>query len=379
MEFRFSDEQHLIRDSAAAFFSEVSSSTAVREAMASELGYDRTVWQRLCQELGCQAISIPEAYGGLGLGYVELAIVLEQMGRTLACSPFFATVCLAVPTLLLAADEPQKQRYLPAIAAGELTATLAYTGPQAARNGGQWGIESIGATCRPVAEGYQLEGCLRYVIDGHNADLLLIAARGELGVSLFALDADHPGIERRWLPGMDQTRRQGEIHLHQVIVPASQRLGSEGDAWPQLQQVIALAKVALAAEQLGVARRTLDMSVDYLQQREQFARPLAGFQALKHKAADMLLKCELTHAAVYYAACVAEQATPELEEAAAMAKATASDAAFFNAGSAIQLHGGVGFTWEYDVHLYFKRAKASELYLGNGAQQRELIARLLLD
>lgn len=393
MEFRFSDEQNMIRDTAAGFLRDVSTSAAVREAMATEAGYDPALWQRICQELCFQAISVPEEYGGMGLGHVELAAVLEQMGRVLLCSPFFSTVCLGVNSLLLAGTQEQKQHYLPAIVDGSLTATLAWTGPQAARNGGRWGCEAVTATWQTVRDGYRLDGELRYVIDGHSADLLIIAARapgsqGAVGISLFAVPSDTPGIVRQWLPTMDQTRHLAKITLSGVQLPASALMGTAGQGAVTLTNLTDLAKVCLAAEQMGAAQQVLDMSVAYMQERVQFGRPISSYQALKHKAADMKLKCEVARSAVYYAACVAQEAlsptgdqqvASELHEAAAMAKGYCSDTLFFNAGNAIQLYGGVGFTWEYDVHLYFKRAKASELYLGNGAAQRELIAGLLLD
>lgn len=393
MEFRFTDEQKMIRETAESFLQDVSTSEAVRKAMATEAGYDPDLWQRICTELCFQAITIPEEFGGMGLGFVELAAVLEQMGRTLLCSPFFSTVCLGAHSLLVAGTEAQQAEYLPLIVEGSLTATLAYTGAKAAHGGGNWGADAVQVTCKKLDEDYVLNGTLRYVIDGHTADLLVIAARaenstGENGISLFAVPASLKGITRRWLPTMDQTRHQADIVLDNVIVPASALMGEEGNSWPQLQTIISLAKIAVAAEQMGGAQEILDKTVAFTQERVQFGRSIASFQAIKHKAADMMLKCEVARSAVYYAACVAQEAmsadgdatiAAELDEAAAMAKCYCSDTFFFNAGNAIQMYGGVGFTWEYDVHLYFKRAKASELFLGNGAQQRELIAQMLLD
>lgn len=393
MEFRLTDEQHMVRETAKAFLADVSSSEHVRRAMTHSHSYDPDVWQRLCTELYVQAITIPEQYGGLGLSYVDLAIVLEQMGRKLFCSPFMATVGLATNALLLAASEAQKQRLLPAIAEGSQTATLAWTGPEAARAGGSWGAEAISATWTRTADGYQLDGELRYVIDGDTADSLIVAARapgssGTEGISLFVVPAESVGLERIWTPTMDQTRRLASLTLTQVHATTDQRLGEEGNAWPQLQKTLSLAKISLAAEQLGAASEALDMAVAYTMEREQFGRVIAGYQAVKHKAADMKLKAEVACSAVYYAACVASEVldpegqqhvAAELDEAAAMAKGYCSDTVFFNAGSALQLFGGVGFTAEYDIQLYFKRAKASELYLGNGAAQREQIAAMLLD
>ncbi|OEY66324.1 acyl-CoA dehydrogenase family protein [Marinobacter sp. X15-166B] len=393
MEFRLTDEQYMVRDTAQAFLADASSSGQVRRAMTAARSYDPAVWQRLCTELYVQAVTIPEAYGGLGLGYVDLAIVLEQMGRKLFCSPFMATVGMATNALLLVASDEQKQRWLPAIAEGTQTATLAWTGPQAARAGGSWGAEAVSATWTATAEGYQLDGDLRYVIDGDTADLLIVAARtpgssGSEGIGLFVVPASSAGVERQWTPTLDQSRRLANLTLRGVSVAADQCLGVAGEGWPQLQKILALAKVSLAAEQLGVASEALDMAVNYTLEREQFGRAIASYQAVKHKAADMKLKAEVACSAVYYAACVASEVlapdgdvniAAELDEAAAMAKGYCSDTVFFNAGSALQLFGGVGFTAEYDIQLYFKRAKASELYLGNGAAQREQIAAMLLD
>ena len=393
MEFRLTDEQYMVRESAQAFLADVSSPQQVREAMTQAASYDPAVWQRLCNELCLQAITIPEEYGGLGMSYVYLVIVLEQMGRTLLCSPFLATTAFATNAIVLSASDAQKQQLLPAIAEGSCTATLAWTGPQTARMGGTWGAQAISATYQANDSGYVLDGEFSYVLDGDTADLLIIAARapgssGTQGVSLFAVPANTAGVDATWTPSMDQTRRQAKISLNAVAVATDMRLGEEGQAWPQLQKTLALAKIALAAEQSGIAAKTLEMAVDYTMEREQFGRAIASYQAVKHKAADMKLKAEVACSAVYYAACVASEVlapegdavlAAELEEAAAMAKGYCSDSAFYNAGNALQLFGGVGFTAEYDIQLYFKRAKASELYLGHGAAQRELIAAMLLD
>jgi len=385
MDFSFTEEQQMIRDTAEAFLAEVSTSEAIRAAMITERGYDPALWQRITSEMYWQAIHIPEQYGGMGLGYVELVAMLEQMGRYLLCSPFFSTVCLGTNALLIAGSEQHKADYLARICDGSLTATLAYTG-----SGGHWGSDAVQVIAGKQGQNYQLNGTLRYVPDGHTADLLIIAARtagsaGDEGISLFALPAASAGVTRRYLPTMDQTRKQAEISLDNVSVPASALMGEEAKAWPQLQKIIQLATIAVAAEQMGGAQQVLDATVAYTKERVQFGRPVAGFQAVKHRAAEMMLKTEVSRSAVYYAACIAEEALHggplaiELEEAASVAKAYCSDAYFQNAGDAIQLHGGVGFTWEYDVHLYFKRAKSSEIFLGNAAIHRENIARLLLD
>jgi alkylation response protein AidB-like acyl-CoA dehydrogenase len=384
MDFKFTEEQLMIRSTAEAFLAEVSSSAAVRAAMATEQGYDPALWRRLCAEMYWQATHIPEQFGGLGLGYVELVAMLEQMGRYLLCSPFFSTVCLATNALLVAASEEQKARYLPQVIAGK-TATLAYTG-----SNGRWDAAAVEGTCERRGDQFVLNGCWRYVPDGHSADLLVIAARepgseGESGISLFVVAADAAGIQREWLPTMDQTRKQAQLRLDGVLVDAMDMLGEAGEAWPQLEKVIDLARVAVAAEQVGGAQQALDATLAYIGERVQFGRSIASYQAVKHRAADMMVQVEAGRSAIYYAACAAEEAMSgaslggELAEAAAVAKAWCSDAYFFNAANGIQLHGGVGFTWEYDIQLYFKRARSSETFLGNSALHREKIASMLLD
>lgn len=386
MEFAFSDEQNMIRESAEGFLADVSDSAAVRAAMSSETGYDQRLWQRLCGEMGWPAIHIPEAYGGLGLGFVELAILLEQMGRRLLCSPFFATACLATPALLLAASEEQKARWLPLLAEGSLTASLAYVA------GHGCGVEAVAATARSEGEGFVLDGVLRQVVDGHSAGLLIIAARtsgsrGAEGISLFVLNAATTGVSRHLKPTLDQTRKLAEVELRQVYVGADALLGELGQGAALLECVLQLACAAQAAEQVGGAQQSLDLTLAYTAERQQFGRAIASFQAIKHRAADMMLQVECARSAAYYAACVAQEAlaqqgdplvAAELPMAAASAKATCSEAFFHCAAEAIQLHGGVGFTWEYDPHLYFKRARASEAFLGAPSWHRERIASALL-
>ncbi len=385
MEFSFTEEQKMIRDTAQAFLAEVSSSPAIRSAMDTEQGFDPQVWQRICEEMYWQAIHIPEEYGGMGLGYVDLVVMLEQMGRYLLCSPFFSTVCLATNALIIAGNDAQKQHYLTQICEGRLTATLAYTG-----NNGQWDATAVQGVATEQGDDYVLNGTYRYVLDGHTAQLLIVAARsegsrGEQGISLFAIDADSAGVTRSWLPTMDQTRKQAEIVFDNVRVSRSQLMGEAHTAWPHLNKVLQLATVAIAAEQVGGSQQVLDLTVEYSKERVQFGRPIAGFQAVKHQAADMMLRTEVARSAAYYAACVADEALSdgvlagELSEAASVAKAYCSEGYFKNAATALQLHGGVGFTWEYDVHLYFKRAKSSELLFGDAAYHREHVATLLLD
>ncbi|WP_342244978.1 acyl-CoA dehydrogenase family protein [Pseudomonas sp. OTU5201] len=381
MEFAFSDEQEMIRESAESFLADVSDSAAVRAAMATELGHDPELWKRLCNEMVWPAIHIPEQYGGLGLGFVELAILLEQMGRRLFCSPFFASACLATPALLLGGSEEQKACWLPQLADGSLTATLAFASNN--RNG----LDAVQASYRVEGSGFVIDGCLRQVVDGHSAGLLIVAARGRQGIGLFAVPAETPGVHRRFTPTLDQTRKLAEVEFSQVYLPAEAHLGEPGQGGELLEQVLQLACVALAAEQVGGAQQALDLTLAYTAERQQFGRAIASFQAIKHRAADMMLEVECARSAVLYAACVAEETlapngdkgvAAELPLAAALAKSRCSEAFFHCAAESIQLHGGVGFTWEYDPHLYFKRARASEALFGAPSWHRERIAAALL-
>jgi alkylation response protein AidB-like acyl-CoA dehydrogenase len=297
------------------------------------------------------------------------------MGETLLCSPFFATVCLAAQAVLAAGTEEQKQRYLEPLAAGEVRAALATAEPGLAH-------DEIALVARRDGDGYRLDGIKRYAIDGHSADWIVVSARapgthGDDGVSLFAVDGDSAGLERRALPTMDMTRRQAELRFSSVRVPESARLGEEGAGAAPLRRALDLGAVALAAESVGGAQRCLDLSVAYAKEREQFGRPIGSFQAIKHKCADMMVKVETARSAVYYAACAAAEQARDLPVAASLAKAYCSEAYYHCAAESIQIFGGVGFTWEYDPHLYFKRARASESLLGTPAWHRERVARAI--
>jgi alkylation response protein AidB-like acyl-CoA dehydrogenase len=377
MDFAFTEEQQALRRTLRQFLSIRSSSGRVRAAMASETGYERETWERLGGELGLTALIVPEAYGGAGLGAVELSAVMEEMGRTLLCAPFFSTVALATNAILLAGGEAQKAELLPSIAEGTTTATLAFT-----EESGRWDARAIEAVATRDGGDFVLHGTKTYVIDGHTADLIVVAARapgsaGAEGVSLFAVPAATAGVSRRALPTLDMTRKQAEIRLAGARVPASALLGEEGGAWPAIAETLDRAVVALAAEQVGGADRCLDMAVEYAKVRVQFGRPIGSFQAVKHKCADMLLRAESARSASYYAAWAAAAGAPERSTAAALAKVYCSEAYFFCAAENIQIHGGVGFTWEHDAHLYFKRARASGAMLGDAGHHRERVAQAL--
>lgn len=368
------EDRVLIRESARSFLADHSTSANVRRWMATDLGYDRTLWERVAGELGWPGVPIAEEQGGLGLGWSEIALLMEEMGARLFCSPFFATVCLAGTAIRLGGSNAQKSEWLPAIADGSLTAALAATERGGGNDGG-----GIAAKARRDGDGFVLDGVKRFVIDGYSADLLIVAARkpgseGESAVSLFGIPAETAGISRSPLPTLDQTRRQAEVVLTDVKVPDTALIGAEGEGWSILARTLDLGAVALAAEQAGGARRCLELTVDYVKERVQFGRPIGSFQAIKHRCADMMVQVESALNAAHHAAAAADAGDADFPLLAAMAKAYCSDAFFACAADSIQLHGGVGFTWEYDPHLYFKRARASAQLLGDSRAHRERIA-----
>jgi alkylation response protein AidB-like acyl-CoA dehydrogenase len=377
MEFSFSEGQNELRRAARRFLEVASAEDRVRAAMATKQGYDSAVWKQLSDELAWTALTIPEAHGGLGMSYLDLHPLMEEMGRALLCSPFFSTVCLGVNALLLGGNDDQKQRYLPTIAAGATTATLAY-----AETNNRMDAEGVQTTFARNGAGYVLRGDKRYVLDGHTADVIIVAARAEQRsgaqrVSLFLVPSSAQGLRRAWTPTMDQTRRLASVTLNDVAVPREALLGEEGQGWELCERTLDLARIALAAEQVGAAEKCLDMSVEYAKVRHQFGRPIGSFQAIKHKCANMLMRIESARSAAFYASALASQGETDLQEAASSAKAYCSDTFFHCAAENIQIHGGIGFTWEHGAHLYFKRAKAAEVLLGDPAFHRERVARCM--
>ena len=367
MNFAFSEEQDELRRAVRRFLDDKSPMTEVRRLMETTEGYDPAVWQQMGSQLGLQGLAVPEEYGGSGFGYVELIVVLEEMGASLLCAPYFSTVALAANCLLSTADESAKKDLLPGIASGETIATLAFT-----EDSGRWDLDGVTLEARGSAGDWKLHGHKMFVVDGHTASLVLVAARTGAGVSIFAVEGDAAGLNRTPLATMDQTRKQARLEFDGT--PA-RLVGEEGSGGPVLSRTLDLAAVALAAEQVGGAQRCLDMSVEYAKTRIQFGRPIGSFQAIKHKCADMLLEVESAKSAAYYAGWAAAEDSEELPVVASLAKSYCSEAYFHAAAENIQIHGGIGFTWEHDAHLYFKRAKSSELLLGDPTYHRELLAQ----
>jgi alkylation response protein AidB-like acyl-CoA dehydrogenase len=372
MQFSFTAEQEEFRSVLRRFLEDKSPPTVVRRLMETETGWDRASWRDLNQQLGLSAVHIPEAYGGQGFGAVELGIVLEEMGRALLCSPFFASTVLAATAIMHAGTEAQKRALLPAIADGDSIATLAFTEPN-----GRWDAAGIEMTATPAGGKFLLDGVKSFVLDGHSADLIIVVARrpgstGDNGLSFFSLAGDAAGLSRRALKVMDPTRKQARLEFGAV---EADLLGTEGDGAAAVGKTMTLAAVCLANEMVGGAEKLRQSALDYANLRVQFGRSIASFQSMKHKQADMLVDVELAKSAAYYAAAAAAEDDPELPALASLAKACAADAYMQTAIHTIQIHGGIGFTWDNDTHLWFKRAKSSEVFLGDPAWHRELMMR----
>jgi alkylation response protein AidB-like acyl-CoA dehydrogenase len=372
MQFSFTSEQEEFRSILRRFLEDKSPAVAVRRLMETETGWDRSAWHDLNQQLGLTAIHIPEAYGGQGFSFVELGIVLEEMGRALLCAPYFATMALAATAIINAGTEQQKRELLPSIADGGCIATLAFTEPN-----GRWDATGVEATATPSSGRFRLDGVKSFVLDGHTSDLIVVLARrpgstGNDGLSFFTVPGDSPGLTRRALKVLDPTRKQARLEFRSV---EADLLGEAGAAAAPFARTMSQAAACLANEMVGGAERLRQSALDYANLRVQFGRSIASFQSMKHKQADMLVDVELAKSAAYAAASAAADDDPDLPAIASLAKAAASDAYMQTAISTIQIHGGIGFTWDNDTHLWFKRAKSSEVFLGDPAWHRELMMR----
>ncbi len=376
MDFGFSEEQEMLRSSARDFLAKEAPMTYVRKMMDDERGYTDDLWRKMA-ELGWMGLVLPEEFGGSGLDFVDMVVVLEEMGRAVLPGPFFSTVILAGIAIAEGGTAKQKSTHLPKIADGSLKATLAQLEPSA-----RWDAEGIELTARSEGGGWVLDGTKLFVPDANVADLFVVAGRapgskGSDGVSLFLVDAKAPGVTVTMLKTMDQTRKLGEVTFKGVKVAADALLGTAGGGWKLLERVADRGKVGLAAEMCGGAQRVLEMSVEYAKVREQFGKPIGSFQAIQHKCANMLVEVESSKSITYYAAWAVANDVAEAPLAAAMAKAYTSDAYRHTAGEGIQIHGGIGFTWEHDMHIFFKRAKSSEVTFGDATWNREIVARLI--
>jgi alkylation response protein AidB-like acyl-CoA dehydrogenase len=363
------EELDELREAVREFLVAKSPETAVRAAIQNGGRHDPAVWDQMARQLRLPGLALPSDYGGDGFGLTELEVVLEEMGAALLCSPFFATVVLAAQALLASADEAACVRYLPGIAAGQTIATLA-----AAEGNASWDPAMVATRAERTADGWALTGKKSFVIDGAIADLVLVVARSTAGPSLFAVDRGAPGLCAAPMTTLDPTRPMATLIFDQA--PAV-LIGAEGQGGRLMSRVLDLACVALGAEQAGGARQCLQMSAGYARTRFQFGRPIGSFQAVKHKCADMLVRVELAEAAAREAARLADEAAPEFGVAAATAHICCSQAYLFAATENIQVHGGIGFTWEHPAHLYFRRAKSSELLFGGPAVYHERLLHRL--
>jgi alkylation response protein AidB-like acyl-CoA dehydrogenase len=372
-----SAEQQDLRAAVRRFLNDRAPLPRVRELMETDDGMDIEVWRQAGTQLGLQGIAIPEEYGGSGFSFAEQAIVLEELGSALYTGPYLASAVLAATALMASPDEAARRDFLPGIASGETVATLAFT-----EDDGSWQPDAIRLSAAKNGEGWRLDGHKSFVLDGHTAGLILAVATTDAGLSLFAVDSEGgtgrragagaSGLARTPLPTLDQTRKLARLEFDAV---AGRLIGAPGDAAAVLDRVLDVAAIALAAEQLGGAQRALDMAVEYAKIRHQFGRPIGSFQAIKHRCADLLLEVESLRSAVAYAAAAVAADSDEIPVVASLVKAYGSEAYFHVAAENIQIHGGIGFTWEHDAHLYFKRAKSSELFLGDGSYHRERLAQ----
>ena len=372
MKFSFSGEQEEFRSNLRRFLADRSPTKEVRRLMETSAGWDPDGWRKLNAELGLTAVRIPEEYGGQGFGFGEQCIVLEEMGRVLLCAPYFASAVLAAGAILNGGSRADKLDLLPGIADGTTIATLA-----SSEDDGAWTAGATTLTATKAGTGYVLNGHKSCVLDGHTADTIIVLARapassGEDGLSFFVVSGDAPGLTRRGLKTMDATRKLARLTFENV---QAKLLGDEGAAAAPFARTMIEASVCLANEMVGGAERLREDALAYANLRVQFGRQIASFQSMKHKHADMLLEVEMAKSAAYFAAAALDDGDADVAAVASLAKAAASDTYLQTAIHAIQIHGGIGFTWENDTHLWFKRAKSSEVLLGDAHFHRERMMR----
>ena len=369
MNFAFSDDHVLLKNSVRAALDEQCKPAHVRAMMEDSRGYGEGLWGEMAK-LGWLGLPFAEEYGGAGLGLVELCLVQEELGRAAYPGPYFASVVLGGLGLVLGGSAAQKEKWLPAVASGSARLSAALVEESL-----DWDPASTGATAARAGDGWTLTGVKRFVPWAHVADAVLVPARAPEGLSLFLVTPGSPGVSLRPMVGIDLANRWSEMRLERATVKADAMIGQPGAAGPLLEALLRRAAICASAEMLGAARRCLDMSVDYAKVREQFGQPIGSFQAIRHRCAEMLVAAENAHGAVYYAAWALNAGAEDAAVAASVCKSYVSEAARQVCGDAIQVHGGIGFTWEYDLHLYFKRAKALEPLFGDAEYHRELIAR----
>jgi alkylation response protein AidB-like acyl-CoA dehydrogenase len=358
-----------LRESVHAFVQSRSPEAEVRRLAETEDGFDAAVWAQMAEQLELPGMTIPERFGGSGFAIDAQVVVFEEMGRALMCTPFLSTV-LAAEALVASADDAVCEELLPGIAAGTRRAALALTDGIRDLDVGRIGVSASA----PSSGGAVLDGDKKFVIDGHTADLLIVVAREPEGPSVFVVEAMASGVARRSMATLDVTRKQAHITLNGV---EARRVGQAGAAEPVIARVLLLAAVAIATESVGCAAACLDMSVQYAKDRVQFGRPIGSFQAVKHKCAEMMRVTEQARAAAYEAAIAMAAESAETQLVASVAKTYCTEMAGWVAAENIQVHGGIGYTWEHPAHLYFRRAKSNEQLFGGPAWHREMVLRCI--
>jgi alkylation response protein AidB-like acyl-CoA dehydrogenase len=370
MDFGLSDDQEALQRAAREFLVRECPPALVRETAKTADGVPRALYAKMA-ELGWMGLVAPETDGGLGLGTLELALVCEELGRAAAPGPFLGTQ-LVIAALLRAGSKAQRRRWLPALLAGERFGALAYL-----EESDRHDADGIALAARRTRDGWQLDGTKLFVVGLPGADVLVVAARsGRHGISLFLVETASSGVRVRPAETIDVTRRVGEVRLRDVVLERDALLGKEGAAWPVLARLLDLGAIEIAADSLGGAERTLEMAVEYSKVRQQFGRPIGSFQALKHMAAEMVADVEPARSLVWFAAYAFDERPREAARAAAIAKARLGDVSSRTVNRSVQMHGGIGFTWEHDLQLWFKRAAWNEIAFGDPTFHRERLAGL---
>jgi alkylation response protein AidB-like acyl-CoA dehydrogenase len=373
MQFGLTETQQTLKNTVRKFLAAECPPAQVRKLMETETAFDPELWRKMAEQ-GWTGIIFPEEYGGFGMGMVEMAATLEEMGRALLPGPFFSTVLMAGALLDSASNDNQKRKNLGPICRGEAKATVAFLEDSAS-----WSPEGVHLKARASGGDYILDGQKLFVPDAAVADFLICVGRLEGALALFLVTAKASGLRVTDMPSVDATRKLHEVTFDGVAVPRENLLGRGEQAQTALGRGRDIATVGLAAEMTGGMQRLLDTTVEYAKTRKQFGRPIGQFQAVQHQCADMLVYTESSRSAAYFAAYAIQERIPEASVAVSVAKAYISDAYREVGNRAIQVQGGMGFTWENDAHLYYRRAKASELMFGDATFHRERIAKLIID
>jgi len=377
MNFGFTEDQEALRDATRKFLDNECPTTFVRKMMADETAHATELWKKIA-ELGWLGIIVPEEFGGSGGSFLDLVVILEEEGKSLLPGPFFATALLGTTAILAGGSAAQKSAILPKVAEGNHILTLAL-----AEKSGRYDAAGVTLAAKPKGKDFVLSGEKLFVPDAHVADQLIVAARTaqsgspEDGITLFLVDAKAPGVTITQLKTVDMTRRQCHVALQDVAVANAQVVGEVGKGWPILRRVLEQAMAGLCAEMVGTGQKALDMAVTYAKERVQFGKPIGSFQAVKHKCVDMMVQVENARSLTYYAAWTVDENGSEAAQAVPMAKAYCSDMCKTVTSEAIQVHGGIGFTWEHDMHLFYRRGLASEAAFGSAPVHREIVAQTL--